>query len=117
MKTTKDSVLELVEMVQAGNILGAFERFYAEDVVMQENQQPPRHGKAESRAYEEQFGATISQVHENRAATVLVDGDRAAIEWILDFTNHQGQRLRIEQAALQTWRDGQVVHERFFYGQ
>lgn len=48
-----------------------------------------------------------------------VDGDRAAINWILDYVGTDGKRYHFDQIALQTWRgqgdDAQIVHERFVY--
>lgn len=34
---------------------------------------------------------------------------------ILDFTGVDGERMRLDQVALQTWRDGYIVNERFLY--
>lgn len=115
MATTKELVNQLVDHVTKGQILEAYEAFYAEDVVMLENNNPPTIGKAANRTREEQFVAMVKEVHENRAAKVIVDGDEAVIEWVLEFTNTEGVRLKFDQIALQTWRDGQIVEERFFY--
>jgi ketosteroid isomerase-like protein len=45
----------------------------------------------------------------------VADGDRAAIHWVFDFTGTGGKRLRLDQIAYQTWKDGKIVHERFYY--
>ncbi|MDF1505551.1 nuclear transport factor 2 family protein [Roseisolibacter sp. H3M3-2] len=109
----------LVALVEQGRPLDAFERFYADDVVMQENLAPPTVGKGANRERERAFVARIRDVHESRARLVLVDGDHAVIRWLLDFTDADGVRLRFDQLALQTWRDeggeSRVVHERFVY--
>jgi ketosteroid isomerase-like protein len=112
---TRNLVNELVEMVQRGQILDAFERFYAEDVSMRENVGAPTIGKSANRDREIAFVNSVKEVHENRAAFALVDGDRAVINWRLDFTNTQGQRLRFDQLAVQRWENGQIVEERFVY--
>ena len=41
---------ELNQMILAGKAMEAFEKYYADDIVMQENDQPPRVGKAANRA-------------------------------------------------------------------
>ena len=43
-KTLEESVKELNQMIQKGEILPAFDKFYAEDVVMQENENDPTSG-------------------------------------------------------------------------
>jgi len=111
----RNNVNQLVEMVQQGQILEAFDRFYAEGVSMLENTNPPTQGKGENRLREEQFLATVKEVHENRAAFSVVEENRAVIGWVLEFTNTEGTRLRLDQVAVQEWAGGQIVSERFVY--
>ncbi len=108
-------VHELVGYVRRGRILEAIEEFYGDDVEMQENTAPPTVGKEANRERERAFVASVAEVHESRAEAIVADGSRTAIHWVFDFTDTEGRRLRFDQVALQTWRDGQVVRERFFY--
>lgn len=108
-------VQELIVYVQTGRILEAIEEFYADDVVMQENTAPPTAGKAANAKREAAFLADVAEVHENRAVAFVVDGDRAVIHWIFDFTARDGRRYRMDQVASQTWRGDRIVHERFYY--
>lgn len=111
----RNSVSELVEMVEEGRILEAYEKFYAENVAMRENTGAPVVGKAENRDREIATLSTVREVHENRADFVAIDGDRAVIGWKFEFTNIEGTRLRLDQIAVQTWENGQIVDERFVY--
>jgi len=45
----KEDVKEMNDMILAGQIMEAFEKFYADDVVMQENSDEPRVGKEVNR--------------------------------------------------------------------
>lgn len=112
---SRQRVQDLISRVQAGDILGAFAEFYADDVAMQENANEPTVGKDANRVREEAFVASVAEVHENRAASFVVDGDRAAIQWVLEFTGQDGVRRRMDQLAYQTWRGDHIVHERFYY--
>ena len=87
----------LVAAVERGRALEAFEAFYADDVVMQENLDPPTVGKAANRERERAFASRIRAVHESRARLVLADGDRAVVHWVFDFTGADGVRLRFDQ--------------------
>ena len=112
----QSSVQAVIDGILKGEILETFDRFYADDVVMSENGVDPREGKAANRAYEEAFvnGVTF---HGAEVGEVLVDGDRAAIEWTFDFTPEDGgERVQQRQVALQVWRDGKVVRETFYHG-
>lgn len=113
--SNRERVEELIETVLEGRILDAIDAFYGDDVRMQENNHPPTVGKEANRQREEAFVAGIAQVRESRALSYVVDGDRAAIHWLLDFTSTDGARFRFDQIAYQTWRDGKIVEERFFY--
>ena len=48
-------VTDLNSMILRGNALEAFEKYYAEDVVMQENELPPTIGKGANRERERDF--------------------------------------------------------------
>jgi ketosteroid isomerase-like protein len=113
--TTKDAVAELVEMVLQGKALEAFDRFYADDVSMQENNAAPMLGKKANRAREEEFFGGIETFHAGKAPVVLADGDTAVINWVFDVTMKGRPRSTMDQVAVQQWRDGQIVSERFYY--
>jgi ketosteroid isomerase-like protein len=51
----------------------------------------------------------------NRAASYVVDGNRAAINWIFEITEQSGRRYILDEIAYQEWRDGKIVQERFYY--
>ena len=113
--STRERVQELVGYVQAGRIPEAIERFYADGATMQENRQPPTVGKAANLARELAFGDSVERWHEVTAGSIAVDGDQVLIEWVFEYTTREGQRIRMEEIAQQTWRDGRIVRERFFY--
>lgn len=106
---------ELNAIVLEGRILDAFERFYADDVVMQENAATPVAGKAANRERERQFVESIEQFHQAALLGAAAEGDRSYSEWILDVTLKGGLRVKLEQVAVRQWRDGKVTHERFYY--
>ena len=112
--TLRDCVQAVIQGIQEGKILRTFERWYAEDVVMTENGEHAREGKSVNRAYEKAF-VHGAEIHSASAQTILVDGDRAAVEWTFDLTPKGGVRTLRRQVALQTWRAGQIVREDFYH--
>src|SRR5215207_4429036 len=112
--STRDQVAQLVRYVEANRILDALDEFYADDVSMQDNHNPPVVGKAANRERERTFFGVIT-VHQNRALSVVVDGDHAVINWLFEFTGGDGTRYRMDQLSHQEWKDGRVVKERFYY--
>lgn len=100
-----------------------YEKFYAEDVVVQENLQPPRVGRALSIERQQRMNANLKEVHEFKIGAVLVDGfteahpldGQSVIEAHIDLSTQDGYRIRIEELAMQTWKNGKIIYERFFY--
>jgi len=106
---------ELNELVLTGRALEGFEKFYADDVVMQENSDEPRAGKDANRKAEEEFFASIAEWHDGRCVASAVNGDVSFSEWVMEVTFKNGYRYKVEQVAVRRWKDGKIVHERFFY--
>jgi hypothetical protein len=115
MFSVKESVRDLIRLVEDGKFLEAIEKYYAVDAVMQENDGPPRAGLAELLANERRALKYFRELHVARADSFLVDGDRAAIEWTFEYTTAEGRRHRLNEIAWQQWRGGRIVFEKFYY--
>ena len=102
-------------MIQQGRIMDAMDEFYADDVVMAENDAEPTVGLAANLERERDF-VNNTQWHGLELQEVVVDGDTSMVRWWLDFTNsNYGQRLAFTQVAFQRWVEGKIVEERFYY--
>ena len=106
---------ELNQAILAGNILNAFETYYADDVVMQENDLPPFAGKAVNRKREEDFVNSVQEFHGARLLGEAVNGETSYSEWEYDVTFKNGTRTKLQQVASRRWKNGQISHERFYY--
>ena len=106
---------QLNDDVLSGKVMEAFEKYYADDVVMQENSEEPRKGKAENRKAEEQFMASVEAFNGASVKASAVNGDVTFSEWEMDITFKGGSRVTMSQVAVRKWKNGKIVHERFFY--
>jgi len=113
--TTQELDNALNQQILTGDIMGAFEKYYAEDVVMQENSAEPFVGKAFNREREQQFVNSIAEFHGASVLSSGAGGDTSFSEWEMDVTFQGGARYKLAQVAVRTWKDGQVVRERFYY--
>lgn len=105
---------QLNRLILEGRALEAFEQFYSEDIVMQENTDPPVVGKERNRAREQAFFGALADI----GVTLLgsaVGGDVAYSEWIYELTFKDGRKVALTEVTARRWRDGQVAHERFYY--
>lgn len=113
----ESDVQTLHEMILSGQILEAFDRFYAHDVIMQDNLDEPRKGKADNRRYEEQFVGGITEFRGAEVKAVTIDADTGIVmtEWFMDYSHTAFGDVQLAQVSVQRWRDGQIVHERFYH--
>lgn len=108
---------ELYQMVGTGQILDAFEKFYAENVEMQELGQEPRKGKVANREYEKNFVNSIEAVHGGGVDSITTDDEKGItmVESWLEVTFKGGQKVKMEQVAVQHWKDGLIIKEKFYH--
>jgi len=107
----------LDQQVLSGDILGAFEKFYADDVVMVENFDAPKVGKDANREFEKQFLASVAEFHGAQVLSSAVNEKEGVSfsEWEMEVTFKEWGRKKMNQVAVRRWKNGQIVHERFYY--
>ena len=113
-----DRAADIYEMMGEGKMLEAFDKYYADDVVMIEATGEVREGKATSREFEEQWLASIAEFH-GGGATAITSNEKEQVSmaeaWV-DITFKDGKRMKMEEVAVQHWNDdGLIVRERFYY--
>jgi ketosteroid isomerase-like protein len=106
---------QLNDDVLSGKIMEAFEKYYADDVVMQENSEEPRKGKEANRKAEQEFMASVEAFNGASVKASAVNGDVTFSEWEMDITFKGGHRVKMNQVAVRQWKNGKIAHERFFY--
>jgi len=107
---------ELNDMILQGKILEAFDEFYAEDIVMEEDGKE-RVGKEANREYEEQFVNSLEAFHDAEIRSRAVDEEHNVTlsEWFNDMTLEGVGRVQQEQVSVRTWNeDGQIINEKFY---
>jgi ketosteroid isomerase-like protein len=105
----------LNDAILSGKALEAFDLYYADDVVMQENSEEPRIGKEVNRKFEVEFFSSLAEFHEGKLLSSAVNGDTTFGEWFVDVTFKNGYRVKLAQVAVRRWKDGKIVFERFYY--
>jgi ketosteroid isomerase-like protein len=111
----ESSVKDHISLILAGKALEAFEKYYAEDAVMQENDQPPRVGKATNRAFEQDFLSKVTAMRTYANDGYVVSGNRAFVVWRVDIDHAEWGTINTTQVAIQEWKDGRIVREKFVY--
>ena len=115
MNTTETNIEELNALVLNGKTMEAFEKFYHQDVQMQENENPPVIGKEANREREQEFLNNVSEFRNASVEGVASNGNISFVIWNYDYTHKQWGERNYRQVSVQHWKDGQIVKEQFFY--
>lgn len=106
---------DLFGFIRQGKIIEAMNEFYDKETVMQDNANPPTKGLAANIEREKQF---LNGVKEWKGFEVIASavGDNVTFyECSLDFVATSGQPVHMEQVVVTSWKDGKIIHERFYY--
>lgn len=108
---------ELNDMILEGDALDAFEKFYAEDVVMQDQGFQPWEGKDTNREREKDFFGNVTELRSVELKERAVgDGVTFSI-WHYDYTHSEWGDVKYDQVAVRHWNeDGLIEKERFYRG-
>lgn len=94
----------------------AFELYYDDEVVMQENAQQPTVGKAANRQREQDFFGSITEFRKASVLGVTYGDNLTSVIWEYDYTHKDWGVRNYTQVSVQHWKNGKIVKEQFFYG-
>lgn len=114
---SRETVDAFVAQVASSDHVGAIRDWYAEDAWMQENQMPPRAGRALLMEHEAKALARSARVDTELLAPPVVDGDWVIIRWRFTFMpkDANAKPMTMEEVAWQTWAGDKIATETFFY--
>ncbi len=110
-------IKDMYDMIQGGRMIDAFEKYYHEDVVMVEATGEVREGKATNREFELNWLSSVQEVHGAGVTAITSNEDtgQTAVETWMDITFKDGNRMKMEEVAVQKWEGELIIHERFYY--
>ena len=118
MSTTTTATLEqleteLNEMILEGKILEAFEKFYADECTMQDGADVFE-GKQTNFDRETMFVEGLTELRAVQLHDVAIGDGVTMSTWHFDYTHGEWGSHTYDQVAVRTWKDGQIVSERFY---
>lgn len=108
-------VNELNGMILQGQVMDAFEKFYAENVSMSDNNQNPMIGKDANRERELAFVNGVSEWLGAEVLAVTATGDVTMVEWMFHYKHKEWGEKKYYQVAVQRWENGKIIDERFYF--
>ena len=116
MTTLLEKINDLNVLVLQGKSLEAFDKYYHDNVIMQENENPPTVGKQANRKREEDFFSSITEFRGAKPLKVSVGEEFTMVQWHYDYTHKDWGVRNYTQVSVQEWRNGKIIKEQFFYG-
>jgi hypothetical protein len=110
------NVKDLNQMILEGKMLDAFEKHYADDVVMQDINMEPTVGKDANREREMKWLEGITDFRGAEVKNVAVGDNVSMVEWFMDYSHKEYGDVKMAQVAVQNWKDGKIVKEVFYHG-
>lgn len=117
MSTTnlQQRLADLFSYIRQGKIIEAMSEFYDKETVMQDNANPPTKGMAANIEREKQFMSGVKEWKGFNVTGSAVGDNVTFYECNLDFIATSGQPVHMEQVVVAKWKNGKIVHERFYY--
>jgi ketosteroid isomerase-like protein len=112
-----DKARDIYNMLAEGKMLEAFEKYYHNDVAVIEARGDSRKGKEANRKFQIEFLNSVKEFHAFGVIS-LASNEKAGITMVeswMDLTLKDGKRSKMEEVAVQRWKDDQIIHERFYY--
>ncbi|MGD8747659.1 MAG: nuclear transport factor 2 family protein [Balneolaceae bacterium] len=111
-----NKINDVYEHIAKGAAMDAFEQYYDENVVMILEDGTEVKGKDTNRKRENDFFDSVEEFHgmDVKAITANEEEASTAVECTMDVTFKGGDRMELEQVAVQQWEDSRIVKERFY---
>lgn len=106
---------DLFGYIRQGKIIEAMKEFYDQETAMQENTNPPTKGLAANIEREKQFLNGVKEWKGFNVTASAVGDNVTFYECTIDFIATTGQPVRMEQVSVAKWKNGKIVHERYYY--
>lgn len=105
---------ELVELVQQGKPMEAFEKFYGENLDKADLDGKVVLGKEANRKVGYELLSKVRSVRDFSRVGQVIRDNRSFLVWSLDFDHEEQGRINVIQVAIQDWENGKIVKERFY---
>ena len=106
---------ELLTYAREGRFMDAMLEFYAENVTMEEPMSGPTHGLEENIKREQRFLDAVKEVKTFQVTHSATGPNTAMYENVMDWVGTDDKNYHMEQVSVQTWKNGKIIYERFYY--
>ena len=106
----------LLGMLAKAEFVEGMEKFFADDVVIQEVGQEPKQGRDHCIAEEKKLLEGVAEFIQYTAHSKGAGGDKTFYEATMEFKTKDGQHVAQKQVVVTTWKDGKIADEKYYHG-
>lgn len=114
MSNIQKNLSDLNQLVLHGRGLEAFEKYYDDDVIMQENEETPTIGKEANRVREINFFSNMQEFRKAEVLQMATGEGISFVMWRYDYTHAALGVRNYTQVSVQHWKDDKIIREQFF---
>ena len=114
MSKLLEKITDLNDLILQGKAMEAFEKYYDEDVTMQENESEPTIGKEVNRKGEEEFFRNVTEFRSAQRLKVTIGKNTTMVEWQYNYTHGEWGVRNYSQVSVQVWKNGGIIKEKFY---
>ncbi len=107
------SLDELISLVSQGKPMEAFDKFYHDEIEKTDLDGVTHRGKELNTKIGNELLSNVKAIRDFTAVGKIIKGNRSFLVWSLDFDHALNGPIQVVQVAIQDWRDGKIVRERF----
>lgn len=110
---------EIIDALEKGDFVGPIEKFYADDVVVQANDDAPSTGRDAIAAAEKEYVEGVTAFHGIKVHATAVDdqGDGNGVvfyECEMHWEHTGRPKVDINQTVVERWKNGKIASIRFY---
>ena len=106
---------DLLSHIRQGKLIDAMNEFYDKETGMQDNANPPTKGLVANIEREKLFLSGVKEWKGFNVTGTGVGDNVTFYECSMDFIATSGKPVHMEQVVVAKWKNGKIVHERFYY--
>ncbi len=106
-------VAALDAQVAQGDIIGAFQKYAADNCVTLSGDQDKTTSKAQKLEALRWFFDNIASTNQIKLVASKIGDNVTESQFVFDFTNRQGEPLHFSEVIRRTWKNDQVVEETY----
>lgn len=105
----------LLARIAQGQIMEAMREYYDDDVVMEEPHSGQTKGLVANLEREQRFLDSVKQFTRFDVRHRVAGDGVTFYEAEMGWESTDGTHVLLQQVAVATWRDGRIIHERYYY--